>query len=274
MLKSLLPNPPQDLSDVVWNDFLAWFMDFCTNPNFSRTDSIPAVTEQFMSHYEQAKTAASNADNDLSTLKAKALELSRTAALITSLEIELLNPHPTRAPPTIASDLRSARDKYTSLDAEVDNLEHATEPPATDASDLFANQEDFVPVPEVPTNPWPESNYENFKSCRATLITLITGKIPLSELFIIMDEPINSKLFLPRPLEVYSAEELREVNKSKFIWHHYFEDPLEPAKSWSQDAFSQVYSKPGFHFMIARTAQIGQMSCDPKLPSLQSKLSS
>ena len=89
-----------------------------------------------------------------------------------------------------------------------------------------------------------------------------------------MDEPINSKLFLPRPLEVYSAEELKEVNKTKFIWHHYFEDPLEPAKSWSQDAFSQVYSKPGFHFMIARTAQIGQMSRDPKLPSLQSKLSS
>ena len=75
-------------------------------------------------------------------------------------------------------------------------------------------------------------------------------------------------------MEIYSAEELKEVNKSKFIWRHYFEDPLEPAKSWSRDAFSQVYSKPGFHFMIARTAQIGQMSRDPKLPSLQSKLSS
>ena len=160
------------------------------------------------------------------------------------------------------------------LDAKVDLLEHATEPPATEAGDPFANQEDYVPVPGVPTNPWPESNYKNFKSHRATLITPVTGKIPLSELFIVMDEPINSKLFLPRPLEIYSAEELKEVNKSKFIWRHHFEDPLELAKSWSQDAFSQVYSKPGFHFMIARTAQIGQMSCDPKLPSLQSKLSS
>ena len=89
-----------------------------------------------------------------------------------------------------------------------------------------------------------------------------------------MDEPINSKLFLPCPLEVYSAEELKEVNKSKHVWRHYYEDPLEPAKSWSQETFSQVYSKPGFHFMIAWMAQIGQMSCDPKLPSLQSKLSS
>ena len=249
-------------------------MDFRTNPNFSRTGSILAVTECFMSHYEKAKTAASNADNDLSTLKEKALDLSRTAALITSLEAELLVPHPSRAPPIIESDLRSARDRYASLDAEVDLLEHTTEPPATDAGDPFANQEDFVPVPEVPTNPWPESNYKNFESCRAALITPITGKIPLSELFVIMDEPINSKLFLPRPLEVYSAEELKEVNKSKFIWRHYFEDPLELAKSWSQDTFSQVYSKPGFHFMIARTAQIGQMSHDPKLPSLQSKLSS
>ena len=274
MLKSLLPNLPQDLSDVVWNDFLAWFMDFRTNPNFSRTGSIPAVTERFMSHYEKAKAAASNADNDLSNLEDKALELSRTAALITSLEAELLVPQPSRAHRDIASDLRSARDKYSVLDAEVDLLEHATEPPATDAGDPFANQEDFVPVPEVPTNPWPESNYENFESRRAALITPVTGKLPLSDLFIVMDEPINSKLFLPRPLEIYSADELKEVNKSKFIWRHYFEDPLEPAKSWSQDAFSQVYSKPGFHFMIAWTAQIGSMSRDPKLPSLQSKLSS
>ena len=227
-----------------------------------------------MSHYERAKTAASNADNDLSTLEEKALELSCTATLITSLETELLDPHPTRAPPAIASDLHSARDKYASLDAEVDILEHATEPPATKASDPFANQEDFVPVPNLPTNPWPESNYEDFEARRAALVTLITGKIPLSELFVVMDEPINSKLFLPRPLEVYLAEELREVNKSKFVWRHHYEDPLEPAKSWSQETFSQVYSKPSFHFMVARTAQIGQMSCDPKLPSPQSKLSS
>ena len=139
-------------------------MDFRTNPNFSRTGSILAVTERFMSHYEKAKTVASNAEIDLSTLEEKALELSHTAALITSLEAELLVPHPSRAPPTIASDLCSARDKYASLDAEVDLLEHATEPPATDAGDPFANQDDFVPVPEVPTNLWPESNYENFES--------------------------------------------------------------------------------------------------------------
>ena len=274
MLKSLLPNLPQDLSDVVWNDFLAWFMDFRTNPNFSRTGSIPAVTEQFMSHYEQAKSAASNADNNLSTLEEKALDLSHTATLITSLETELLDPHPTRDPPIIVSNLHSVRIKYASLDAKVDHLEHATEPPTTDAGNLFANQEDFVPVTEVLTNPWPESNYENFDACCAALVTPITGKLPLSELFVVMDEPINSKLFLPRPLEVYTAEELKEVNKSKFIWQHYCEDPLEPAKSWSQDIFSQVYSKPGFHFMIAWTAQISQMSHDPKLPSLQSKLSS
>ena len=163
-LKSLLPTLPQDLSDVVWNDFLAWFMDFCTNPNFSRTGSILAITEHFMSHYKKAKTAASNADNNLSTLEAKALELSRTAALITSLEAELLVPHPSRAPPVIASDLRSTRDKYALLDVEVDLLEHATEPPATDAGDPFTNQEDFVPIADVPTNPWPESNYENFEA--------------------------------------------------------------------------------------------------------------
>lgn len=164
MLKSLLPNLPLDLSDIVWNNFLAWFMDFCSKPSLSHTGSIPAVTEHFMSHYEQARTAAANTDNNLSTLEEKALELSHTATLITRLEQDLVNPPPGRAPPIIASDLQSTRDRYASLDTEVDTLEHTTEPPATEASDPFTNQEEFIPIPDVPTNPWPESNYENFKA--------------------------------------------------------------------------------------------------------------
>ena len=153
-------------------------------------------------------------------------------------------------------------------------MEHTTEPPATDTGDPFANQEAFIPVPKVPMNPWPKQNYEDFDLHLAALSFPITGKLPLTNLLITMDNPINSKLFLPCPLEIYSIKELQEVNKSKSIWRNYFEDPLEPAKSWSQDVFTQVYSKLGFHFMIARTAQIGPMSHNPKLPSLQSKLSS
>lgn len=89
-----------------------------------------------------------------------------------------------------------------------------------------------------------------------------------------MDEPVNSKLFLPCPLEIYTAEELQSINKAPSIWYNCYKDPIEPAKSWSKEVFTQVYSKPGFHFMIARTAQIGPQSRDPKLLSLQSKLSS
>ena len=273
-LKSLLPNLPWDLSNVVWNDFLAWFQDLRAKPGFSCIESIPAITNCFMLHFDRTKTAADNADLAVSALKEKAMELSHTASLIAQLEQELVNPPPGHNPSAISSELDAAHTKFASLDHEVDNMEHATEPPATDAGDLFAAQDDFVPIPEVPTNPWPEKNYKNFKERLAALTAPITGKVPLSDLLVVMDTLINSKLFLPHPLEVYTIRDLQEVNKSKSSWHNRFEDPLEPAKSWSQDVFTQVYSKPGFHFMLARTAQIGPMSHNPELPLLQSKLSS
>jgi len=55
-------------------------------------------------------------------------------------------------------------------------------------------------------------------------------------------------------------------------WNNRYEDPMEPAKCWTWEEFSEIYNKPGFHFMVARVAQVGPQCKDPKLPTLRSKL--
>jgi len=55
-------------------------------------------------------------------------------------------------------------------------------------------------------------------------------------------------------------------------WNNRYEDPMEPTKSWTWEEFSDIYNKPGFHFMITRVAQVGPQYKDPKLLTLCSKL--
>jgi hypothetical protein len=84
-----------------------------------------------------------------------------------------------------------------------------------------------------------------------------------------------SKLHLPRPLELYSVDDLKTIAPAgSNRWRNRFEDPSEPAKSWTWEAFSEVYQRPGFHFMVARVAQRGAMFRDAKLPILRSLLAS
>ena len=47
-----------------------------------------------------------------------------------------------------------------------------------------------------------------------------------------MDEPANSKIMLPRPLELYSVEDLKRVKKdwSASNWLNRHADPIEPFK--------------------------------------------
>ena len=142
--------------------------------------------------------------------------------------------------------------------------------PPSVMEDAFAAGDDFVPVTPV----WPEENFENFEERTGKLVPKITGKIPLDSLFVKMDVASSSKILLPRPLELYSEEEINSARTANHPpWFNRHEDPLEPAKCWSQETFARVYSKPGFHFLIARTAQVGPVSKDAKLPSLRSKLS-
>ena len=76
---------------------------------------------------------------------------------------DLINPPPGHAPADIAAALEQARAQLSSLDAEVDSMECTTEPPATDTGDPITDNADFICVPDIPTTPWPETNYENYE---------------------------------------------------------------------------------------------------------------
>ena len=196
------------------------------------------------------------------------------------LESELANPPPGSDLDDLASWLARARDLVVALDEEVDAMEQEAIPPTeagAEDDDPIATGRSFVPVPEpdIVVAPWPEANFEGFLERTAPLFSLPSGKIPLESLLVSMEEPSNLKILLPRPLELYTESEINSAGpKSRAPWLNRHEDTLEPVKSWSLDTFRQVYSRDGFHFMIARTAQSGAQSRDLKLSTLRSRLSS
>ena len=196
------------------------------------------------------------------------------------LESELANPPPGSDLDSLASRLSRAQDLVMALDEEVDAMEQEAVPPTdTGAEDdvPIAAGRSYVPVPEpeIAVAPWPESNFEGFLECMAPLFSLPTGKLPLESLLVPMEEPSDSKILLPHPLELYTESEINLAGpKSRAPWLNRHEDTLEPVKSWSLDTFRQVYLRDGFHFMLARTAQSGVQSCDLKLSTLRSRLSS
>ena len=268
-LKLQLEDLPPHVGSSVWNKFLFWFQNAKSAPGFVRHASVPAVREHFSSLFDQALASVKADAAFLAELEARSLELSSVSALVTSLQSDLANPPPGVSSDVIAAKLAEAREKLAALDDEVDRMDADAVPPSV-MDDAFAAGDDFVPVAPV----WPEENFENFEERTSKLVPKITGKLPLESLFVKMDVPSSSKVLLPRPLELYSEEEINSARTAnRPPWFNRHEDPLEPAKCWSQETFARVYSKPGFHFLVARTAQVGPVSKDAKLPSLRSKLS-
>jgi len=136
-------------------------------------------------------------------------------------------------------------------------------------------------APAVPAAParapalWTESNYEDFYARTASAFPVISGKFPLTDLLVVMDSPIESKLLMPRALEVYTTDELQAATaRGVRPWLNRFEDPIEPCKSWSMETFQRVYSRDSFCFLVARVAQRDAQWRDRKLEGLRSALSS
>jgi len=85
--------------------------------------------------------------------------------------------------------------------------------------------------------------------------------------------PADSKILLPRALELYSMEELRAAHpRDARVWQNRYEDPCEPVKRWPWGTFSTFHKRNDFRFLVARVAQIGPQYQDPKLPTLRSQL--
>ena len=192
-------------------------------------------------------------------------------------------------PDTLAADYDAAQTTVHHLSSLVDSLDKADgAPPGSpaDADDTAPNappaplgdtpmdSDDTAPIPTRTPAPWMEDNYENFLGRTEPLFPAVTGKIPLEDLLVTMDDPVDSKLLLPRSLEIYTIAELRSATPSSVRpWLNRYEDPLEPLKSWSRDTFSQVYGRDGFFFLMARVAQRDAQWRDKKLEKLRSALS-
>ena len=271
-LKASLSDTPSVSADPLWADFLAWLASLPTP--LDRVAAVPATREWFSSRLlairdSDAATAAAE-----QALVEKSQEVGRLINMVAELEESLCSPAPSVDVPATQDKIKALRVRIVSLESELEKLE-ASEPPASVAGDAFASGDPYIPLEDavVDTAPWPHANWENYMPGTADLFPTPTGKPPLDALITPMDDPQTSKLLLPRPLELYSLEDLRPAfPRSSQPWLNRYEDPLEPCKSWSQDLFTSIYSKPGFHFMFARVARSGPQSTDPKLHTLRSML--
>ena len=271
-LKASLSDMPSVSADPLWADFLAWLAGLPAP--LDRLAAIPAAREWFSSRLiairdSDAATAAAE-----QALVDKSQEVGRLINLVAELEDSLRSPASSVDVPATQSRIRTLRDRIISLESELEKLE-ASEPPASAIGDAFASGDPYIPLEDatVETAPWPYANWENYLPGTAELFPTPTGKPPLEALITPMDNPQSSKLLLPRPLELYSLEDLRPAfPRSSHPWFNRYEDPLEPCKSWSLNLFTNIYSKPGFHFMFARVARSGPQSTDPKLHTLRSML--
>jgi len=200
-------------------------------------------------------------------------------------EAELENPRPGTDVAALRQEARSLAKQVEDQEKIVDMLDGAENPAETDmGDDPFLDNASFMEIPQDAPAPektpcpstkelWPETNYQDYNKRITPLFPTLKGKVLITDLLVKMDEPVDSKLYLPRPLEMYTVEELKKViPKNMSWWNNWYKDPLEPAKSWTWDEFTEIYNKPDFHFMMARVAQIGPQSKDPKLSMLCSKL--
>jgi len=287
-LKAELDIFPSTLAVPAWKDTQAWLKDAKKWKDFDRKECIPALTEFFLTVLSKVKSeyVAIQEDERLQeeTLAAESGKLVALLEQFKQMEVALESPAPGFDVGQAQALSRALTAQIQEQEKVVDLLDGGANPEETDmGDDPLADGASFVDVPDdvIPEKAprpsakelWPESNYQDYTERVSPLFPTPTGKVPLDSLFVKMEEPVDSKLYLPRPLELYTVEELAKVvPKGLPRWNNRYEDPMEPVKSWTWDEFSEVYSKPGFHFMIARVAQVGPQYKDPKLSTLRSKL--
>ena len=280
-MKASLGEFPRDVAVDTWNNLSAWLKDLLKNNGNNKSNILPRVEAHFGSLLVSAHRLAEERQraHDVSdNTHELSLQLSSQLKRLDELQQR-------RDSATLPADI-------SALDAEIDTLkasahaletiveEKENEHRADDADDI-ADNADFVPIDDPDTSveikSWPEDNYEDFATKRAALTAglTVTTKLPLSSLIIQQKLPASSKILMPQAVEFFTADEIDAVTPKsvKSRWCNYYEDPVEPAKCWSQDEFSALYNKEGFHFMFARIAQAGVQFTDSKLSSLRSVLS-
>ena len=281
-MKKSLEDFLRDIAVDAWNDMSAWLKDYLRATATSREDSILFAE----AHFSTIRMAASQ----LAMVGQQVLEVSGDAHQLSILlatklkELDDLQRCKEDAQPgsdtaQLDREIEIVKGGARALDAAVAAKEKEIQ--AADGADEIADNADFVPVddgePVATTNLWPEDNYEDFATKRNSLVAKqkVTGKVAFSDLIIKQKAPASSKTMMPRAIEFFTVKEINAITPKsiKSRWCNFYEDPVEPAKCWSEDEFRTYHDQPGFHFMIARIAQAGAQFNDSKLSILQAKLS-
>ena len=280
---------PCSTANDIWHDFLSWLSNLWQSRDFHQITLIPHIQAKFKERLDTAINSLREDEERAAALDHTAADLASTVRQLTVLEALVKDCGSNPIPDTLAADYDTAQAAVHHLSSLVDSLDEADGTPpgsAADADDtapiappaplgdMTMDSTDEVPIPTRTPAPWTEDNYENFYSRTEPLFPVITGKVPLTDLLVTMDDPVDSKLLLPHSLEIYTVAELRSATPSSVRpWLNRYEDPLEPLKSWSQDMFTQVYGRDGFFFLMARVAQRDAQWWDKKLEKLCSALS-
>jgi len=281
--RATLDEYPAVLTKPAWSDLVSFLNKAKRQADFDRKSFVPVLKEAFdpllekvqaaaaaqQEEEQQRENALAKASNALTDMVAKLRELDRNIA----------EPLPGANIPALENERRLLSLQISAQEKLVDQMDGAEEPAETEHADApSAVGLDAPPERRADPKPsfkdlWPETNWQDHAARTAPLFPVVVGKAPIASLKPVMRDQVDSKLYLPRSLELYSCDELAKLApKGGARWNNRYEDPLEPVKSWSWQEFENVYNKPGYHFMFARVAQLGPMFKDPKLSLLCSKL--
>ncbi len=280
-MKKSLEDLPRYIAVDAWNDFLSWLKDYQRASGIEKNASVPFIEAHFGKTLAAATRIADNR-RQIEELSGDAHKLSLHLASklkhLDDLQFKRESALPGADLERIDAKIEVARYNARALEVIVEEKEKEAQ--AADGADEIADNTDFVPLDEPVASSnvrsWPEDNYEDFATKRATVSDSMVpiSKLPSASLFVKQKTPAGSKTLMPRPLELFTAAEIDDITPKsiKSRWCNFYEDPIEPAKCWTQEEFQVLYEKPGFHFMIARVAQVRAQFRDSKLSSLKSKL--
>jgi len=279
--RAILDEYPAVLTKPAWSELVSFLNKAKKDAGFDRKGFVPTLKAEFDPLLEKVQAAAS-AQQQEEQRREEALaeasnELTSMVAALKELDRDIEVPKPGMSVPALESQRRVLEARIAEQEALVDKMDGAEEPADTEQAAPSVVAPDAPPLRSAPRPSfkelWPETNYQDHAARTAPLFPVVMGKAPIDSLKPVMRDQVDSKLYLPRPLELYSCDELSKLTpKGGARWNNRYEDPLEPVKSWTWSEFEAVYNKPGYHFMFARVAQLGPMFKDPKLSLLRSKL--
>ena len=281
--RATLDEYPALITKSAWSKLMARLSLKKKRDGFDRRGCIPEMQTEFDSLLEEVQAAAS-AMQEEERVREQALAdasnvLANMAERYRALAREIDEPLPGANIAALEEERRSLGVRISEQEALVDRMDGAEEPADTEHADAPSVVAPEAP-PERTTAPkpsyrdmWPETNYQSHAERTAPLFPAVTGKVPLADLKPVMRDQVDSKLYLPRSIELYTCDELAKLTpRGGARWNNRYEDPIEPAKCWSWSEFEELYNRPGYHFMFSRVAQLGPMFKDPKLSLLRSKL--